>query len=108
FLLVGPMIYQFVFGLRSAEPMVIEFLEKQSAFEFILLLWFVEPAVEESPAILRPGRVGETRPLDEVGKIQSGANVAHTPLAPVRTGGGQRVSHQFAIVRNRVARQGHR
>ena len=108
FLLVGPMIHQFVFGLRGAEPMVIELLEKQGAFEFVLLLRFVETAVEESFPILRPGSAGEPRPLHEVGKILSGANVAHAPLEPVRAGGGQRVRHQIAIIRNRIVRQGHR
>ena len=59
FLLVGPMIHQCVFGLWGAEPVVVEFLEKQSALEFVLLPRLVETAVEESLAILRPGGAGK-------------------------------------------------
>ena len=38
------MIHQLVLGLRRAEPMVMELLEEQGAFKFVLLLRFVETA----------------------------------------------------------------
>src|SRR5438045_2777361 len=102
-LLIGPMINQFVLGLRCAEKVIVKLLEIVDVLEGMGRIRFIVSTVKESLAIFGPSRAGRFDPLDLVRQIAGGIDLAHLPFLPVRAGGGQAISHQFPIVTNRVA-----
>ncbi len=56
-----------------------------------------EPRVEEPAAVLPPRSVGELRPLDAIGEILRGPDVAHVELAPVGASARQPVREELAV-----------
>src|ERR1700686_1416433 len=78
--------------------MVVELLKIVRIAQRAVRLRFVVPAVEESLAILRPRRVGELHPLDEVGKVLTRGYVSHMPLLPIRARSRRAISQELAIV----------
>ncbi len=97
FFIVRTLVDKFIFGLRGAEPVIVELLE-------IIGLahgragGLVVPAVEESFVVFGPGSAGELYPFKVVREIFAGVDVAHVPLVPVGAGSGNAVGHELAVV----------
>ena len=68
-------------------------------------LGFVVTAVVEALIVFAPGCAGELEPLEIVGEIFAGIDVADMPLVPVGAGSGEAVGHQLAIVGDGCAGQ---
>ena len=107
-LVIGPMINEFVLGLQCAEAMIIEFVEEIGLGQPGLFGRFVVARVKKSLAIFGPGRAGKLHPPDDVRRVRGRSHVAHVNLLPVRAGGGKRVGHEIAVLRDVITFQRHR
>ncbi len=83
--------------MRRAEAVVVELvkivgLAQSGPFGLVVA------AVVEAFVVFGPRSSGELYPLQIVGKIFAGVDVADVPLGPVGAGGGDGVGHELAIV----------
>ncbi len=89
---IRALVDQFVFGLSGAEAVEIELLEiigiAQGGAGGLVVT-----AVVETFAVFGPGCAGEFHPLEIVGEIFAGVDVADVPLVPVGAGSGDAISH---------------
>ncbi len=95
---IGPLVDESVFLLAGPEEMVVDLLVEVGGLELLSLLWFVVAGVVESAVVLRPGCSGELRPLEVIGEVAARLDVPDLPLLPVRSGAGDGVSQQLAVV----------
>src|SRR5262249_21759913 len=92
FFLVWPLVDQFVLRLRRAEPVEEKFVIVNLGAEFVF--GFVVTTIEKSATVFFPRCVGELDPIQQILSISATLDIAHFPLLPIRTGGGQAISHQ--------------
>ena len=107
-LVIVPLINQFVVRLRRADPVIVKFLEIIYLGHLRGFGGLIETAVVKALIVLRPRRAGEFHPLQIVAQILAGPHVAHLPFLPIRTGRGQSVGHEIAVVADGEAGQRHR
>ena len=106
-LVIGPMINEFVLGLRRPEPMIIEFVEVIGFRQPGLFGRFVVTRVKKSLAIFCPGRARKFHPFDDIGPIFHRSHLTHADFLPIGPGSGKRVSHEIAVLGDVIAFQRH-
>lgn len=98
---------QAVLGLIGPHLMKVDLLVIVGPFEVLAGLGLGEPSVEEALAVGNPLGAGELDPLQMVGVILPGRDVAHLPLVPVGAGRGETVGQQPSVVAHGSPGQGH-
>jgi len=107
-LVVGAVVDEEVVRLRRAQGVVVELVEVVGLGELLGLGGGVVAAVEEPFAVLGPGDAGELDPLDVVGEVLGGGDVADADLLPVGAGDGEGVGEAVAVVGDVEAGEGDR
>ena len=83
--LLGPLVDQPIGRLRSAERVVVDLLVAHGVFERLAGTRLRITAVEESLAVLSPREAAEFHPLDDVGQLPPGGELANVHRRPVRS-----------------------
>ena len=91
---------QGVLGLWGAQAVVVQLVKEVEGLQSVAL-GLVEARVIKALAIFGPGRAGELDPVDDVGQVFAGLDLADVPLLPVRAGAGQAIGSELAIAADR-------
>ena len=105
--LVGPLVHEHVLRLICAEAMIVEPLEAVHVGERLVGGLRVA-AIEKARPILRPRRPGKLDPLEMIGQVARGDDVAHAKLLPVRPARCRAIREQPTVVGDRQRRERHR
>ena len=106
--LVGAFVHEQVVRLCSAEFVQVDFMKSIGVLQFRAGHRLLEPAVEETLAILGPGWAREFDPPDQVGKILARGNVPHLQYIPIGACFRCAVSKVPAVLTDGVAGQRNR
>src|SRR5262249_16947534 len=93
FLLIGPLVNQFVPRLRCAELMKEKLVIVNLRTEFVFLVRLVVTTVAKPAAVLFPRSVGKFDPIHQIWSILASPHVANFPLLPIGAGRGEAISH---------------
>ena len=95
---VRAIIDEYVFLLWRTELVEIEFVIVVLALQLRSFFGRVITTVEEAAVVERPGRSGELAPLDSIGEILSGFDIADVPRFPVRAAFGKCIGQETAVI----------
>ncbi len=95
--MLGPIVEDRVRGLRRAEPVLVDRVAGERAFERVTRLRLGIPFVQKRRVAGKPRHARKLAPLQRVGKVVSGRDRADVPRLPVGTGALRRVGEQLRI-----------